>query len=101
MNFFCVKGQWEVSFHKLSSFLKKFGLLPTAKFAYRKGLSSADALPTISHQPQKSLDAGMESYVVQLDFSAAFDRLSHSGLLFKLKYIGVGGSVLTRVPLRP
>ena len=49
-----------------------------------------------------SLDAGMESYIVQLDFSAAFDRVSHSGLSFKLKYIIVGGSVLSicRVPLR-
>ena len=37
----------------------------------------------------------MESYIVQLDFSAAFDRVSHSGLLFKLKYICVGGSVLS------
>ena len=37
----------------------------------------------------------MESYIVQLDFSAAFDRVSHSGLLFKLKTIGVGGSVLS------
>ena len=37
----------------------------------------------------------MESYIVQLDFTAAFDRVSHSGLLFKLKCIGVGGSVLS------
>ena len=36
----------------------------------------------------------MESYIVQLDFRAAFDRVSHSGLLFKLKYIGVCDSVL-------
>ena len=27
--------------------------------------------------------------------SAAFDRVSHTGLLFKLKSIGVGGSVLS------
>ena len=27
---------------------------------------------------RKSLDTGMESYIVQLDFSAAFDRVSHS-----------------------
>ena len=40
------------------------------------------------------LDAGMESYIVQLDFWAAFDRVSHSGHLFKLKSIAVGGSVL-------
>ena len=37
----------------------------------------------------------MESYIVQLDFSAAFDRASHSGLLFELKSVGVGGSVLS------
>ena len=34
-------------------------------------------------------------YIVQLDFSAAFDRVSHTGLLFKLKSIGEGGSVLS------
>ena len=54
-----------------------------------------DALQTIFHDLQKSLDAGMESYIVQLEFSAAFDRVSHSGLLFKLKSIGVGNSVLS------
>ena len=37
----------------------------------------------------------MESYIVQLEFSAAFDRVSHTGLLFILKSIGVGGSVLS------
>ena len=31
----------------------------------------------------------MESYIVQLDLRAAFDRVSHSGLVFKLKSIGV------------
>ena len=32
----------------------------------------------------------MESYIIQLDFSAAFYRVSYSGLLFKLRSIGVG-----------
>ena len=52
---------------------------------------------------KKSLDAGMESSIVQLDFSAAFGRMSHGGLLFKLKSIGVGSSVLSicRIPLQP
>ena len=37
----------------------------------------------------------MGSYFVQLDFSAAFDRVSNGGLLFKLKSIGVCGCVLS------
>ena len=56
--------------------------LPAAQFAYRKGLGCIDTLLTISHHFQKSFAAGMESYVVQLNFSAAFDIVSHSGFLF-------------------
>ena len=55
---------------------------PSVQFAYRKGLGCTDALQTISHHLQKALDAWMESYIVQLDFSAAFDIVSHSCLLF-------------------
>ena len=57
----------------LSSFCEKHGLLPAAQFTYRKGLGCTDTLDTISHHLQKSLDAGMESYIVQLNFSAALD----------------------------
>ena len=49
----------------------------------------------ISHHLQKSLDTGIESYIVQLHFSAAFDRVSHSGFLFKFKSIRVHCSVLS------
>ena len=35
----------------------------------------------------------MESYIIQLNFSAAFDGVSQNGLLLKLKSIGVGISV--------
>ena len=81
--------------HKLSSFCKNILFLLTAQFAYQKGLGCTDALLTIPHHLQKSLDTGMESYIVQLYFIAVFDRVRHSGLLFKLKSIGVGGSVLS------
>ena len=52
--------------------------------SYRKGLGSTEPLLTISHLLQKSLDTGMGSYIYQLDFSAAFDKVSHSGLLLML-----------------
>ena len=60
----------------------------------RKGVGCADALLTMSRHLPMSLDTEMESYIVQLDFSVAFDR-SHGGLLFKLKSICVVGSVLS------
>ena len=41
------------------------------------------------------MDCGRESYLVQLDFSAAFDRVSHDGLIFKLRSAGVGGWLLS------
>ena len=79
---------------KISRFLETSGLLPAAQFAYRKGLGCCDALLTVSHLLQKSLDAGCESRVVQLDFSAAFDRVNHAGLIYKLQCVGVGGVLL-------
>ena len=41
---------------------------------------------------QAALDRRRESAVVQIDFSAAFDRASHSGLLYKFRDVGVGGA---------
>ena len=81
--------------HKLSSFCEKYVFLLAAQFSYRKGLGCTDAMLTIFHHGRKSLDTGMESNIVQQDFSAAFDREHHSDLLFKLKSLVVGGSVLS------
>ena len=33
--------------------------------------------------------------MVQIDFSAAFDRVNHLGILYKLCSVGIGGSVLS------
>ena len=32
---------------------------------------------------------------MQIDFSAAFDRVNHRGILYKLASVGIGGSVLS------
>ena len=34
-------------------------------------------------------------WIVQIDFSAAFDRVNHLGILYKLYSVGIGGSVLS------
>ena len=39
--------------------------------------------------------SGQEARMVQIDFSAAFDRVNHLGILNKLCSVGIGGSVLS------
>ena len=78
---------------KLSSFLN--GVLPPRQYAYRKGMGTCDALLDITQTCQAALDIGQEARIVQLDFSAAFDRVNHAGLIYKLESVGVGGSFLS------
>ena len=43
----------------------------------------------------KCIESGQEASIVQIAFSAAFDRVNHQGILYKLCSVGVGGSVLS------
>ena len=76
-------------------FMECGGVLPTTQFAYRKGLGTCDALLCVTHTLHSALEMGQEARIVQIDFSAAFDRVNHEGILFKLCSVGVGGSVLS------
>ena len=73
---------------KLDYFLESNRLLPPSQFSCRRGLETCDALLTLSRRLQVALDMGMESRLVQLNFSAAFDRESYCRLLYKLRCIG-------------
>ena len=70
-------------------------MLPTTRFAYRKGLGTCDALLCVAHTLQSALEMAQKDRIVQIDFSTAFDRVIHQGTLFKLRSVGVGGSVLS------
>ena len=69
------------------------GVFPRHQYAYRKGLETYDAPLDIVYAEQVTLDRGRELAVIQIDFRAAFDRVNHSGLLYKLRDVGVGGAV--------
>ena len=49
----------------------------------------------MSHTLQSALESGKEARIVQINFSAAFDRVNHLGILYKLCSVGIGGSVLS------
>ena len=65
------------------------------QFADRKGLGTCDVLLYVAHTLQSALEIAQEAIIVQIDFSAAFDRVNHQGILFNLCSVGVGGSVLS------
>ena len=71
------------------------GVLPTAHFAYQKGLVTCDALLCVSHTLQSALESGQEARIVQIDFRADFERVNHQGILYKLSFEGIGGSVFS------
>ena len=80
---------------RLGRFMEVRGVLPTTQFADRKGLGACDVLLCVVHTLQNALEIWQEARIVQIDFSAAFDRVNHQGILFKLCSVGVGGSVLS------
>ncbi|XP_050690070.1 uncharacterized protein LOC126982212 [Eriocheir sinensis] len=69
-------------------------LLSPYQFGFRAGRSTSDLL-LLSQEWQDSLDEGLDTLVVALDISGAFDRVWHSGLLAKLRAKGIEGSLLT------
>ena len=95
---------------RLGRFMEGRGVLPTTQFAYKKGLCTCDAFLCVecirnaSQVPRplsrhsfvwSALEMGQGYRIVQIDFSAAFDRVNHQGILFILCSVGVGGSVLS------
>ena len=69
---------------RLGRFIDRSGVLKTTEFAYGKGLGTCDALLCLSHTLQGALKSGQEARIVQIDFSAAFDRVNHQCILYKL-----------------
>ena len=65
-----------VSVH-LGRFMELSGVLPTTQFACRNGLGTCDAPLWVSHTLQSALESGQEARIMQIDFSAALDRVSH------------------------
>ena len=69
--------------------MERNGVLPTTQFAYRKGLGTCDALLCLFHTLQSALESGQEARIVQIDISAAFDRVNHQGILYRLCSVGI------------
>lgn len=75
--------------------LEQHQLLSPVQFGFRAKRSTCDLLATLTQKWNDTMDKGGSNIIVTLDFSKAFDRVWHEGLLSKLPALGINGQLLT------
>ena len=71
------------------------GFFYSLQSGFRPGHSTINQLTYLVHKIHQALDDGKEVRMVFLDVSKAFDRVWHTGLLFKLQKLGVQDPLLS------
>ena len=77
---------------RIGRFMERSGVLPTAQFAYLKGLGTSAALLCVTHTLQSALKRGREARIVEIDFRAVLigstiSELSISSVLWVLEVL--------------
>ena len=67
-------------------------ILTDCQHGFRARRSCETQLVTLCHDLASSLDKGIQTDMLVLDFSKAFDRVPHQRLLRKLQHLGVRGN---------
>ena len=81
--------------NKMHDYLMTNSLLTPLNSGFKKHDSAVNQLIALHDNICKSLEQKHDVRVVFLDLSKAFDRVWHKGLLFKLKQLGIVGSLLS------
>lgn len=87
----------KILFNQIYSYFVSNKLLPDSQCGFRKGYSTGTALANVTSSIIKAQDEGLVSVLVLLDFSKAFDTISHDLLVSKLNYYGFDESSLALV----
>ena len=74
-------------------FLLENDLVSPTQSGFKPGDSYSNQLLSITHKGFQSLDEGFEVRSVFLNFSKAFDKVWHKGLIFKLSQNGIPGNL--------
>ena len=84
----------KIVFARLYDYLLNIGFLNPFQYGFHLGHSTTSELTYIILRIYHCLEEGKEVRAVFLDISKAFDRVWHTGLISKLKYLGVDGPLL-------
>lgn len=78
----------KVLYSQLFHFCVSNGIIPDSQCGFRKDFSTSVALVGITDDIMRAIDRKLNTILVLLDFSKAFDTLHHDLLFAKLKYYG-------------
>ena len=68
---------------RLGRFVERSGVRPTTEFAYRKVWVPVMHFVCVPYTAS-ALESEHEARIIQIDFSAAFERVNHLGIIYKL-----------------
>jgi hypothetical protein len=83
-----------IMFHHIAAHLENNNILSPKQHGFRAGYSCTTQLVSAIHDWAGTLDGKGQTDIALLDFSKAFDRVSHLRLAIKLKYYGITGKSL-------
>ena len=92
----CGKIFEKLIFNTLYSFFEDHKLLNPCQSGFKKNDSCINQLVSITHEIYSAFDCNpsLEVRGVFLDLSKTFDKVWHDGLIYKLKSLGISGSLL-------
>lgn len=80
---------------RLVNYLNSIRFFSSNQYGFRKGLSTEDALISVTNMIYSSINQGKKSSGLFIDFKKAFDMVDHEILLMKLAAAGVRGIALS------
>ena len=75
-----------IVYQRIYSHLTEHSLLTDKQSGYRRNHSTEQQLLYLTHNMHKSLDSGRDFTAIYLDISKYFDKIWHTGLLYKCRH---------------